>query len=175
MGAVRARWGVTRFGVALMQPVLERAYERLGPRYPQSAVVLQIQLGYLVWLLTLGVVALYIEMSAWEFARLFTFGLVFFVIHNLIYARITRSLLAPVTDWLGEERIEVKRLPLGRPQHICPSGCFAAICGRRPWPLSSGGPHSLGRCTPLGSSTSPPMRRLCSLSPPPSTFPITLP
>ena len=43
----------------MIERALARAYERLGPRYPQRAVVLQIQLGYLVWLLTLAILAIH--------------------------------------------------------------------------------------------------------------------
>ncbi len=84
----------------MIQRALERAYRRFGRRYPQWAVVLQIQLGYLVWLLTLVGLSLYVEMSAGEFLRLLLLGLAIFVTHNLFYARIVRRLLVPVVVWL---------------------------------------------------------------------------
>jgi adenylate cyclase len=90
----------------VIESLLERAYRNLGPRYPQAAVVLQIQLGYLVWLLTLVVLSAYVEMSGLEFVRLFVFGLVFFVTHNVIYARVVKRLLVPVVSWLRRDRSE---------------------------------------------------------------------
>jgi adenylate cyclase len=92
--------------VTIITPVLQRAYERLGPRYPQRAVVLQIQLGYLVLLLMLAILASYLEMSAGEFLRLFALGVAFIAIHNLLYARVVRRLLLPVVTWLRGERGE---------------------------------------------------------------------
>lgn len=104
--ARRLARGSLALGGAVIERALARAYERLGARYPQRAVVLQIQLGYLVWLVTLGGLALYVEMSAGEFLRLFAFGLAFFVVHNVLYARIVRRLLLPVVAWLRGERGE---------------------------------------------------------------------
>jgi hypothetical protein len=72
----------------MIDSVFESAYRKLGPRYPQTAVVGQIQLGYLVWLVTIAILPAYVEMSTAEFARLFLFGLVFFVMHNRLYPRI---------------------------------------------------------------------------------------
>jgi adenylate cyclase len=92
----------------VIERALARAYRRLGPRYPQWAVVAQIQLGYLVWVLTLAVLAIYVEMSVGEYLRLLVFGLAFFVTHNVLYARIVRHLLSPVADWLRGERGEAQ-------------------------------------------------------------------
>ncbi len=85
---------------------LLRLYGRLGPRYPQRAVVLQVQLGYLVWLATVAVLAIYVEMSPGEFLRLFLFGLAIFVVHNMLYAPVVRRLLVPVVGWIHGERGE---------------------------------------------------------------------
>ncbi|MGH2713322.1 MAG: hypothetical protein ACRDM7_05460 [Thermoleophilaceae bacterium] len=90
----------------MIQRALDRAYKRLGPRYAQRAVVLQIQLGYLVFLFAVAVLAIYIDMSAGEFLRLFVFGLAIFVVHNLLYARLVRRLLVPVVGWLRGARSE---------------------------------------------------------------------
>ena len=90
----------------MIQRMLERAYERLGASYPQRAVVVQIQLGYLVWLATVGALAMYVDMSAGEFLRLFGLGLAIFVTHNVLYARIVQRLLTPVVTWLRGERGE---------------------------------------------------------------------
>jgi adenylate cyclase len=90
----------------VIERALARAYKRLGPRYPQRAVVGQIQLGYLVWIVTLAGLATYVQVSAGEFLRLLVFGLAFFVTHNALYARIVRRLLLPVVSWLRGERGE---------------------------------------------------------------------
>src|SRR5436309_2340980 len=84
--------------------LLERAYRRLGPNYPLVAVVVQAQSAYFVFLATLVVIDFYVEMSAGDFARLYLAGLLFLVGYNLLYARVARRLLAPVTAWLGGER-----------------------------------------------------------------------
>jgi adenylate cyclase len=88
----------------LIERALGRAYKRLGPRYPQAAVVGQIQLGYVVWVLTLAGLATYVDLSAGEFLRLLVFGVAFFVAHNLLYARVVRGLLVPVVGWLRGQR-----------------------------------------------------------------------
>jgi adenylate cyclase len=90
----------------VVQRLLERAYRRLGPRYPRTAVVGQIQLGYFTWLVTVAILATYVEMSAAEFLRLFLLGLAFFVLHNVLYARVARRLLTRVVRWLRGERNE---------------------------------------------------------------------
>jgi adenylate cyclase len=90
----------------MVESLLERAYRRLGPRYPWTAVVSQIQLGYVVWLATVAVTSAYVEMSGAEFVRLFLFGLAFFIAHNIIYGRIAKNLLDPVVSWIRGDRNE---------------------------------------------------------------------
>jgi len=41
----------------MIDSVFESAYRKLGPRYPHTAVVGQIKLGYLVWLVTIAILA----------------------------------------------------------------------------------------------------------------------
>jgi adenylate cyclase len=88
----------------VIQRALDRAYRRLGPRYPQTALVAQTQFGYLVWLSTVAALALYVDMSSGEFLRLFLVGLGQFIVFNAVYARVARRLLTPVVRWLEGQR-----------------------------------------------------------------------
>ena len=87
-----------------LQRVLTRAYKRLGARYPGAAVTGQLQLVYPVVLFNLGMLALYVEMSATEFLRLMATSFGGFFVYNLLYARVARRRLEPVRAWVAGAR-----------------------------------------------------------------------
>jgi adenylate cyclase len=88
----------------MIQRALDRAYRRLGPRYPQVTVVAQLQLAYPVLLVSIAVLGLYLDMTAGEYLRLVLVGAGGFFIYNLAYAAAARPLLEPVRRWLAGER-----------------------------------------------------------------------
>jgi hypothetical protein len=142
----------------MVESLLTRAYRKLGPRYPRTAVVLQIQLGYVVWLATVALISSYVELSGPEFVRLFLFGLAFFIPHNIIYGRIAKNLLDPVVSWIRADRSDpateaawraAAALPwdlllmlAARPTRLSP-----ALAPRRPLPW---GCRTLSAVAPLG-------------------------
>jgi adenylate cyclase len=84
--------------------LLERAYGRLGTRYPQVAVVAQLQLVYPVLAVFIALLALYLDMSGGEFVVLVIVGAAGFFLYHLAYAAEARRVLAPVQRWLVGER-----------------------------------------------------------------------
>jgi len=86
------------------QRLLKRVYRRLGPRYPRTLLILQLQLGYLVGLGGIAVLALYIDMSVGEFLRLLAVAELIYAIDAVIATRIALRWVEPVVAWLGGER-----------------------------------------------------------------------
>jgi hypothetical protein len=83
---------------------LDSSYRRLGPRYPQAAVIAQQQLVYPVLLVMLGLLALYIDMSWGEYLGLALSACGGFFLYNVAYAATARRALASVRRWLEGER-----------------------------------------------------------------------
>jgi len=83
---------------------LERAYERLGPRYPDAAVRGQLQLVYGPVLLNVSALALFVDLSIAELLRLIGTACAGFFVYNLIYMAAARPLLAPVRRWVEGDR-----------------------------------------------------------------------
>jgi adenylate cyclase len=80
--------------------VLERAYRRLGPRYPGRAIAWVVQMAHVNVVLGIVGLALYVEMSPDEFIRIVIAGMALMAAYNVAYLRVARELLAPVRRWL---------------------------------------------------------------------------
>ena len=79
-------------------------YRRLGPRYPRIALLVLLQLGYLVALAGVTVLALYIDMSWGEFLRLLAAAEVLYIADAAIATRIAQRWIQPAVVWLGGSR-----------------------------------------------------------------------
>ena len=87
-----------------MRALLERAYQRLGPRYPRYAVLAVLQLAHVNVVLGVIGLSLFVDMSAAEFWSVLLVGIVGMFLYNLVYARASFGLLAPVCTWLEGSR-----------------------------------------------------------------------
>jgi adenylate cyclase len=88
----------------MVKRFLDRAYRRLGARYPDTLLRIEEQLNYLIVFLAISVLALYVEMSTAEFLRLCLAGALMTLVYTLIYPRVARPPLEPVRAWLAGER-----------------------------------------------------------------------
>ena len=85
-------------------PLATRAYRRLGPGYPKSAIAVGLLLFYVVFLGGAAIVPTYFEVSWEEFALLAGFVLVQQMIYNLLFARAFARRLRPVVRWIEAGR-----------------------------------------------------------------------
>ena len=84
--------------------VLGAAYRRLGRRYPTVALALEIQLLYVVFIVGVGVLSLYIDMTLAEFARLACATVVIQTFYNAFLLVLMLRLLGPVREWTRGRR-----------------------------------------------------------------------
>ena len=87
-----------------MAPLLERAYRRLGPRYPRAAVVVVLHLALLGVAGGVVTLSVFTDMSAAEFWSVLAVGLAGMFLYNLVAARVALGLLEPVTAWIAGPR-----------------------------------------------------------------------
>jgi adenylate cyclase len=87
-----------------MRAFLERAYRRLGPRYPRAVVRAVLQLAHLNVVLGVIGLSLFVDISAGEFWRVLLVGIAGMFLYNLLYARVASRLLLPVREWLEGSR-----------------------------------------------------------------------
>src|SRR3954451_18871378 len=88
----------------MLQPLLERAYRRLGPRYIARAIFVQ---GVLVGPLIFGAVAVvsaYVPMSLAQYLRLSILGVALQIVYTVISQRVVVGFARPVVDWLDGAR-----------------------------------------------------------------------
>jgi adenylate cyclase len=83
---------------------LERAYRRLGPRYPRASLLVLLPVGSLVGLISYLIMALYIDMSLGEFLLLFAAEEVVWVADALIALRFALPRVEPAASWVRGER-----------------------------------------------------------------------
>src|SRR4051794_35075360 len=84
--------------------ILGRAYRRLGPRYPQTALVLAMQLEHVVFAIGVGMLALYVHMRVGEFALLLVGAILAEIAYNVLAARYTGRQPEPMSRWIAGER-----------------------------------------------------------------------
>jgi adenylate cyclase len=84
--------------------LLTRLYRRLGPRYPRIALLVQLQVGYLVGLGGVAVMALYIDMTTAEFVRLLAVAETAYVADAVVATRIALRWIRPAEAWLRGQR-----------------------------------------------------------------------
>jgi adenylate cyclase len=115
--------------------LLERGYERLGPRYPRIAVLTVPQLAYLNTILGVAGLSLFVDMSVAEFLRILLVGVALMFIYNLVYARVALAQLRPLRPWLEGDRERTTTLKGWRTCALFPSEMM-----RREWlsPLLGG-------------------------------------
>jgi adenylate cyclase len=88
------------------ESLFERAYRRLGPRYPSRALFLVLQLNYVVILVAVAAVAFNIDMSTGEFVRLVLVAWILELVHDLLALRVIHDMTRPVVDWLEGGRTD---------------------------------------------------------------------
>jgi adenylate cyclase len=84
--------------------LLDRAYSRLGPRYPIVALAVLLRVEHLILLVGIAVLALYVPMSIREFALLVLAALLWQEFYALLTLRRLRGRLGPLVGWLEGER-----------------------------------------------------------------------
>ena len=84
--------------------MLERAYHRLGQRYPQTVLAVALRLEHLVVLTGPAVLALYVEMSLGEFALLALAAVAWQEFYALLTMRYFKRRLEPLVQWLEGDR-----------------------------------------------------------------------
>ena len=101
--AVRAESLVTgrRGGV---RRLLDRAYRRLGRHYPTAMLVVGVDVISLVFLVSLAVFSLYVDLSTLEFVYLALLSLGLQTFYNAFLHWQMRRLLRPADPWLRGER-----------------------------------------------------------------------
>jgi adenylate cyclase len=89
---------------AMRSRAFDRAYRRLGPRYPRAAVLAQLQVGYVVWLVGVVTLALYLDMGLGEFLRLLAVAEAAAVADVYLATRFSLSRIEPSVTWLRGSR-----------------------------------------------------------------------
>jgi adenylate cyclase len=87
-----------------VEGLLERAFRKLGPRYPRTVLIAQFQIAHLVVLGGLALFRLYQPMSAGDFWLIVAVAEVLVLIDNLLSTRAVKQLTEPVARWLKGER-----------------------------------------------------------------------
>ena len=95
--------------LGMLQRLLERAYRRLGPRYPRTSLIVVLQVGYVVAFFSFLIMALYIHMSLGQFFLLLAVELAIWVVDAAIALRFALPRIEPATRWLAGEREEQQR------------------------------------------------------------------
>jgi adenylate cyclase len=89
----------------MIQAALQRAFRRLGARYPRAALLVLLPAGGLVvGLPSYGIMALYIDMNVGEFFHLLAVEEVVWVVDALIALRFAVPRIEPSAVWLGGKR-----------------------------------------------------------------------
>ena len=94
--------------------LLERAYRRLGPRYPVAAVRVVAEAALLNVALSVATLALFVEMSLGEFARLVLVGVAGLVIRDILFLRRVETEFKPVVAWIEGRRDDTTALAAWR-------------------------------------------------------------
>jgi adenylate cyclase len=79
-------------------------YERLGPKYPRVMLGVQYQFAHFVAAAGVGLLALYQDMSTWQFLRILLVAEALVVIDNVFSLKATFGLLRPADAWLRGHR-----------------------------------------------------------------------
>jgi class 3 adenylate cyclase len=88
----------------VLSSLLDRAYRRLGERYPRIAVAAVPQLALPLIVVNIALLALFTDMSTAEFASILIAGLAGMSAYNVLYVRKARRMLRPLGPWLAGER-----------------------------------------------------------------------
>jgi adenylate cyclase len=88
------------------ESMLDRAYQRLGPRYPIRLLALAVRLEYLIVILGAAALSLYVPVSFGEFLILAALAVAGQEGYALLVLRLFRARLQPVEEWISGERGE---------------------------------------------------------------------
>jgi adenylate cyclase len=83
---------------------LERAYRRLGPRYPVRGLFVLLLVNLLVIGIAIAFLSFYVGMSLSDFVVLVLVGWAFEIVHDLLSLPLIRRLTRPIVAWLEGER-----------------------------------------------------------------------
>ena len=89
-----------------MAGLLDRAYRRLGPRYPMAALAGALRLEHVIVVTGVGILALYVPVSLAEAALLGAAAIAGQEFYALLTTRYFRERLDPLTAWFGGQRGE---------------------------------------------------------------------
>jgi adenylate cyclase len=87
-----------------MKGLFDRAYSRLGPRYPRVALAVALRLEHIAVLIGVVVLSLYLSVSTGEFVLLAVAAVGGQEFYAVLTQRYFRPRLAPLAAWLGGER-----------------------------------------------------------------------
>ncbi|MCW2989739.1 MAG: adenylate/guanylate cyclase with integral rane sensor [Solirubrobacterales bacterium] len=79
-------------------------YRKLGPKYPRVMLAVQYQFAHLVAAGGVGLLALYQDLSGWQFARILLVSEALVLLDNLFSLRATFCLVRPADPWLRGHR-----------------------------------------------------------------------
>jgi adenylate cyclase len=83
----------------MIQRGLQRAYRRLGPRYPPRALFVLLTINLLVLIVVVAFLSFYVGMSSGEFIRLVLVAWAFELVHDLLSIPLIRRLTSPIVSW----------------------------------------------------------------------------
>jgi adenylate cyclase len=86
--------------------MLDRSYQRLGPRYPIRFLALAVRLEYVIVVLGAAALSLYVPVSLGQFLLLAALAVAGQEGYGLLVLRLFRARLRPVEQWIGGEQGE---------------------------------------------------------------------
>jgi adenylate cyclase len=86
--------------------MLDRAYQRLGPRYPIRMLAVAVRLEYVIVIFGAAALSLYVAVSLEEFLLLAGLAVAGQEGYALLVLRMFRARLRPVEEWIDEPRTE---------------------------------------------------------------------
>jgi adenylate cyclase len=90
----------------MMPGFIDRAYRRLGARYPHATLAVALRLEHVIVIAGAGALALYVPVSLWDFALLSAAAIGGQEFYAMLTQRHFRRSLLPLTTWLEGQRGE---------------------------------------------------------------------
>lgn len=88
----------------MLRAPLRFAFRKLGRRYPRTAMVVQFQFAHVIVMGGVGLLLLYVDMSAAEFGRIVAVSQGLLLIENTLAVRAAFKLVRPADPWLRGDR-----------------------------------------------------------------------
>jgi len=89
---------------SMLRAPLRFAFRKLGRRYPRTAMVVQFQFAHVIVMGGVGLLLLYVDMSAAEFGRIVAVSQGLLLLDNLVGVRAAFRLVRPADPWLRGDR-----------------------------------------------------------------------